>query len=107
TFDKAPLFSFKTGFRTKTYSYEEVLDIVKRFFSFFEAKNLKKGDRIIVLSQNRPEYAMLVFGALINSITLVPIDYRTNKETIKKFIEKTTPKAIFTSKVFAEQFMRV
>lgn len=99
-----PAFSIKTGFRTRTYSYEEVFGIIKKFKQFFDKNNIKKDDKIIIFSLNRPEYSMLILGALLNGVILVPIDYRTNEETIIKFIEKTKPKAVFTLEIFSPLF---
>lgn len=99
-----PAFSIKTGFRTRTYSYEEVFGIIKKFQQFFDKNDIKKDDKIIIFSLNRPEYSMLILGALLNGVILVPIDYRTNEETISKFIEKTKPKAVFTLEIFSSLF---
>jgi long-chain acyl-CoA synthetase len=99
-----PALSIKTSFRTKTYTYKEVYDYVRRFSNFFIHNHINPGDKIIVLSTNRPEYSMLILGALVCGVILIPIDYRTNKETISKFIESTKPRAVFTSLIFSSLF---
>lgn len=104
TFKKLPAFSLKTGFRTQVYTYDTIYSFVRRFPNFFASEGIKKGDKIILLSQNRPEYSTLILGSLWSSVTMIPIDYRTNEETIHKFIEKTSPKAIFTSYIFKNLF---
>ncbi len=106
-YSELPAFSLKTGFRTKTYLYKEVYDFVRKFPNFFAKHHLKTGDKIIVLSLNRPEYSMLILGALVCGITLVPIDYRTNRETISKFIKATQPKAVFTTQLFKRLFQKI
>lgn len=100
-----PAFSLKTGFRTKTYTFNEVSSYIRRFPKFFAEHGIKKGDKIIVFSLNRPEYSTLILGAMWSGVTFVPIDYRTNEETVHKFIQKTEPKAIFTSWVFGNLFV--
>lgn len=99
-----PLFSFRSGFRTKTYTYFETFEYIKKIAAFLRANHIQKGDRIVILSYNRPEYAMLIMACLAEGAILVPIDYRTNHETIVKFVKKTQPKAIFTSSVFHDLF---
>ncbi len=99
-----PAFSLKTGFRTKTYTYKEVYSYITKFSSFFETNNIKRGEKIVILSPNRPEYAVTIMGAMIAGVTIVPIDYRTNHETILKFIKLTNPKAIFASLFYKELF---
>lgn len=103
-FKLLPAFSLKTGFRTHVYTYKDIYSYIRRFPKFFQTHEIKKGDKIILLSQNRPEYATLILGALWSGVTIVPVDYRTNEETVHKFIEKTHPKAIFTSYVFGHAF---
>src|SRR2546423_14741621 len=104
-FGTLPAFSLKTGFRTKTYSFNELYLHIRRFPKFFAEHGIRKGDKIIVFSLNRPEYSTLILGAMWSGVTLVPIDYRTNEETVHKFIKKTEPKAIFTSWVFGNLFV--
>jgi long-chain acyl-CoA synthetase len=99
-----PVFSLKVGFRTRTYTYKEVYELVHKFPGFLESNGLQKGDKIVLLSLNRPEYAITILGSFVTGTTLVPIDYRTNKETIQKFIQVTQPKLIFTTKQFAPLF---
>lgn len=102
-----PALSLKTGFRTKTYTYREVYDYIRRFPGFFSKHGIKNGDKIVVLSLNRPEYSLLILGALICGVTIVPIDYRTNRETIVKFIKTTQAKAVFTTTFFEIQFHNI
>lgn len=100
-------FSFKAGFRTQTYTYSDIGKLLTKFPAFFKENNIKVGDKIIIFSLNRPEYALLVLGSFLCGITLIPIDYRTNKETIEKFIAKTKPEAIITSDLFKDLFKNI
>src|SRR5437588_10997973 len=97
-----PAFSLKVGFRTRTYTYRQIDDYIWRFPAFLHRHGIKKGHRIVILSLNRPEYAVTILGSLVSGITIVPIDYRTNRETIAKFIHTTDPDAVFTIGVFKE-----
>src|SRR3990167_7148397 len=100
----SPAFSLKTGFRTQTYTYHEVGELLKKLPTFFRENNVKSGDKIIIFSLNKPEYALLVFAAFLCGVTIVPIDYRTNKETTEKFIAKVEPQMIFASYLFKDLF---
>lgn len=97
-------FSLKIGFRTQTYTYHEVGELLKKLPTFFRENNIKNGDKIIIFSLNKPEYALLVFGAFLCGVIIVPIDYRTNKETIEKFVAKVEPQMIFASYLFKDLF---
>lgn len=100
-------FSVKTGFRTKTYTFSQIEDFVKRIPAFLKEHDIRQGDKIIILSLNRPEYTMLILGSFLSGVTIVPVDYRTNHETILKFIHKTGAKAVFTTALFKPLFSNV
>ena len=103
-FSNHPAFSQKIGFRTRTYTYTDIYNYLRRINAYFESKDIKPGDKIIILSLNRPEYSVLILGALLYGVTIIPIDFRTNHETISLFVKKTNPKAIFTTQFFESLF---
>lgn len=106
-FDQAPAFSLKVGFRTETYTYREIGDYIKRLPVYLSDLGIQKGDRILIVSLNRPEYAVTILGGFYSNVVLIPVDYRTNVETLTKFIDATHPKAIFTTALFAEPLSKL
>jgi long-subunit acyl-CoA synthetase (AMP-forming) len=48
----------------RDYRYEDVLAVVKQVVAAFEGRGLVRGDRVAILSENRPEWAMVDYACL-------------------------------------------
>jgi len=70
----------------------------------FEA-GLVKGDRVVLWSENRPEWMSVWMGTLIAGIVIVPVDFLVTEQECLNIIKITRAKAFFYSgrkKVFAK-----
>ncbi len=72
-FDKADALREKVAGRWRSISHAEVLERVRRAALALEALGLKRGDRVAILSENRPEWALSDFAALCSGLLDVPI----------------------------------
>ncbi len=52
-----------------------------------QAKNLSKGDRVALMSENRPEWMMMYFGIVYNGIVAVPFDAMLPAGDVKNLIK--------------------
>ena len=59
-----PALSVKSGKQWKTITYAELMRDVKAFSLGLRALGLERGDRVAVLSENRPEWAVADIAAL-------------------------------------------
>ncbi|MCM2325875.1 MAG: AMP-binding protein, partial [Candidatus Woesearchaeota archaeon] len=89
--------TFKGDFVYRRYSYRKILDFALKFITFLKENNIKKGDCISVCTYNSPQYFYVFLGCMFHGVTLVPIDYASSPELIKKFYAKTRCKMIVTS----------
>ncbi len=71
--DKADVLREKVAGRWRSISHAEVLQRVKRAALGLEALGLKRGDRVAILSENRPEWALADFASLCAGMLDVPI----------------------------------
>jgi len=97
-------FEIKRGIRVDRFSFSQMYDLGTRLATFFGRKGIKKGDKIVILAPNMPEYVLVFFGSWIAGVIVVPIDLRSKKETIEKFVRFTSPKFGFTSKYLPNPF---
>ena len=60
--------------RKEQYTFEDVNELTLRAAGFFAAKGIQSGDRVILFSNNMPEWGMAYFGILKAGATAIPID---------------------------------
>ncbi len=65
------------GFRTRAFTYEEVGRSARAFAARLHDAGLRKGDKVLFFSENRPEWIVAFWGCLLLGIVVVPIDYRS------------------------------
>jgi long-chain acyl-CoA synthetase len=58
---------------------------------------VRKGDRVAVMMENRPEWSMCYFGILFCGAVAVPLDFQLSSEQVRYTLEKTRARAVFTS----------
>src|SRR6266850_2350292 len=63
----------KPGFRTRAWTYRDLADVVPRIARYLAENGVKKGDRVITLGVNRPEYGIAVLAALRAGAIIVPL----------------------------------
>jgi len=66
------------GFRTRTFTYEDVGRASGAFAGRLRAAGVGKGDKVVFFSENRPEWIVAFWGCLLNGVVVVPIDYRSS-----------------------------
>jgi len=78
-------------------------------YSFFAAEcrriargllkaGFKKGDRVILWAENRPEWMAVWMGAVIAGCIIVPVDYLVSEKECKNIFDITGAKAFFYSR---------
>jgi long-chain acyl-CoA synthetase len=66
------------GFRSRSYTYDEVSRAARGFAAKLHALGLRKGDAVVFWSENRPEWIVAFWGCVLTGIVVVPIDYRAS-----------------------------
>lgn len=65
------------SFRVRTFSYRDVGRAARSFAARLTAAGVRKGDKVVVFSENRPEWLVAFWGCLLIGAIIVPIDYRS------------------------------
>ena len=78
--------TYDSGYRSKTFSYSEVAGAAREFALRLSGTNIKKGDNVIIWSENRPEWVIAFWGCLIAGAVIVPIDYQSSPDFLKRVI---------------------
>lgn len=77
---EGPFVVHDDSFRTRTFTYAEVGRASRAFAARLSAAGIVKGDKIVVFSENRPEWLVAFWGCLLIGAVLVPIDYRSSPD---------------------------
>ncbi|MCC7418431.1 MAG: AMP-binding protein [Acidobacteria bacterium] len=72
------------GYRSRGYSYSEVARAARGFAARLHGAGLRRGDKAIVWSENRPEWVVAFWGCLLAGVVVVPIDYRASPEFLAR-----------------------
>jgi len=54
------------------YTYKDIISSAKSIASFLSSKNIKKGDRVVIFSEGRPEWGIAYLGISFAGAEAVP-----------------------------------
>src|SRR5262249_42617645 len=62
------------------YSYGKIEELALRVASALRDRGVQVGDRVVLASENRPEWGITYFGILKSGAVVVPIDWQSTAE---------------------------
>ena len=100
--DKVAL-GMKTPYGWKEFTYRGV-GLLSRKLAYYllTELNVKKGDRLAILSESKPEYGACVFASVISGMITVPLDIKLTKYELKSILTDCEPSIILVSKNYIE-----
>lgn len=96
-YGQRPALLYKEGYRTQTWTYQELLAKTLAAACWFEGQGVKKGDRIILWASSGPTWVTAYFGALHLGAVLVPLDMQISKDFIHNIVGQTEPVLAFVA----------
>ena len=90
----AQFLAYDDGYRTWTWTYGELAAAARGFAQRLRDERIAPGQAIAIWSENRPEWIAALWGALLEGVVLVPIDYRTSPDFLLKVAGIVDAKAI-------------
>src|SRR6266511_4120206 len=75
---------YDDGFRTRQWTYAEVGRAARAFAARLHQEGYSREDKILLWGENRPEWIVAFWGALLCGIPVVPIDYRASPEFVRR-----------------------
>ena len=89
--------------RKEQYTYADVNELTLRAAGFFAKNGITTGSRVILFSNNMPEWGITYFGILKAGATAVPIDPASSVEEIVNFAKASEAAAIAISPKLAAE----
>ncbi|HKX83735.1 MAG TPA: AMP-binding protein, partial [Pyrinomonadaceae bacterium] len=83
--------------RKEQYTFEDVRELTLRAAGFLANNGIKQNDRVILFSNNMPEWGITYFGILKAGATAIPIDPASSVEEIVNFAKAGEASAIVVS----------
>jgi long-chain acyl-CoA synthetase len=90
----AQFLAYDDGYRTWTWTYGDLAAASRGFARRLRDEGVTPGQAIAIWSENRPEWIAALWGALLEGVVLVPIDYRTSPDFLLRVAGIVDAKAI-------------
>ncbi len=96
---EAAFLTYDDGYRTWTWTYGDLGRHASAFARRLSDANIAHGQAIAIWGENRPEWIAALWGALLEGVVVVPIDYRASSEFLGKVTAIVDAKAILVGDV--------
>ena len=85
-------FAHRRGLRTARWSYQQIAKTAYQFARELEARGLQKGDRVLLCSENSPEWVASFLGCLLRGVIVVPLEVQSSQTFAAKVQEQVSAK---------------
>src|SRR3982751_5353872 len=96
---RAELLANDDGYRTWSWSYADLVRAAVQFADRVREAQIAPGQHVAIWSENRPEWIAGLWGALLEGVVLVPIDYRASADFLHTVARIVDAKAILVGEV--------
>jgi long-chain acyl-CoA synthetase len=69
---------YDDGYRFWTYTYRQVAGARRGFAARLAVAGIGKGDKVVIWSENRPEWIVAFWGCVLQGVIVVPVDYQSS-----------------------------
>jgi long-chain acyl-CoA synthetase len=94
--DRGEALRFFSGFRTWRLTYAELYRNIGVFAGYLDRAGMHKGDRAIIWAENRPEWVSAFWGCVARGVQVVPVDYRSSNDLVKRIQSEVHARLIVT-----------
>jgi long-chain acyl-CoA synthetase len=95
------------GDESEIYTYGEMLSQIRSVAYQLIQNDVKTGDRVALIGENHPAWAISYLGTLYAGAVCVPLDPHGEIETITNFLEDSQAKVAFLSQHVTEKFREI
>jgi long-chain acyl-CoA synthetase len=83
--------------RKEQYTYADLRELALRAAAFLASEGVKAGERVMLLSNNAPEWGMSYFGVLKAGATCIPVDPQSTTDELVNFARAGSAAGIILS----------
>ncbi|HTT71931.1 MAG TPA: AMP-binding protein, partial [Anaeromyxobacteraceae bacterium] len=92
-----------SGTRKDRFTYADLRVLAERVAGFLSARGVHRGDRVLLASENRPEWAIAFFGILGAGAIAVPVDAELSAEEFENLARTSNARMALLSEAVAER----
>src|SRR5438105_2096383 len=85
-------FAHRRGLRVVRWSYAQAAAKAYQFARELEAREIGKGDRVLLWAENSPEWVASFFGCLLRGVIVVPLDVQSGPEFVARVQQQVEAK---------------
>ncbi len=93
----------RRGYRMEWLTYGQVLDLAARFARELEARQIGKGDRVMLWGENRAEWVAAFFGCALRGAVVVPMDNGASPDFAARVFRQVEAKLLVCSRPHAQE----
>lgn len=90
-------FRYYNGETVERFTFQMVDQYSQRVADYLLAQGVKKGDRVMLIGENRPEWPITYFGILRAGATVVPIDFNLTENEVVNLAKNCEATAVLLS----------
>lgn len=87
--------TMRMGYRTLFLSYRDVYKLSLNMACFLAHHGIGKGDKVLILAPNSPDWVLVFWGALLRAAAVVPLTIQSTPDMIRKIADATEAKILF------------
>jgi len=104
---KNKYFYHRGKYRTVSWDFKKVYSYARKFASLLRRYNIKKGSKVIIKGQNRPEWIVAFTGCLMEGVVAVPIDVNSGSEFERKVLTEVKAELLVCSGEGIDRSLRI
>jgi len=88
------------------YTYSDVYSITSKWTRTLHSLGLRPGDRVVLLSENQPEWALSYIAAVSGRLTVIPLDAQTRWQEGKAIAAFTEAPVVLASELYYQNVQK-
>lgn len=98
----------KTALGWKEFTYKGIGLLSRKLATYLiNDLQLKKGEKLAILSESKPEYGACVFASVMAGLITVPLDIKLTKYELKSILSDCCPSIILASQDYIEKALEL
>jgi len=93
----------RRGYRMEWFTYGQVLELASRFVRELDARQIGKGDRVMLWGENRAEWVAAFFGCALRGAVVVPMDNGASGDFAARVFRQVEAKLLVCSRPHAQE----